>query len=268
MFKKPRYIVLILMVLLVLAVLSLPRRAASQLKLAIGGLFLPLFGVANSVHHLSDKAQNALIPRRTLIQELEQLKQENQLLRLRSLQGDEALRENARLRQMLGAAHQAVWKPKLARVIGRDPANWWRSVQINLGSRDGIQPNLTVVTAEGLVGRIAEVAFNRSQVVLVGDPYCKVSALVQETRDKGVIVPSAGESSDGSLVDLTYLPRNSTLKPGQLVVTSGDGGIYPPGIPLGQIVDVHSVDLGLRVEARVKLAVNFNRLDDVLVLVP
>jgi rod shape-determining protein MreC len=267
MFKKPRYIVLILMVLLVLVVLNLPRQTATQLKLVVGGLFLPLFGLANSAHNLGGKVQNALTPRQSLIQELEQLRRENQLWRLQAMQGDEALRENVRLREMLGAAKQPGWNPKLGRVIGRDPANWWRTAQIDLGSRDGVRPYLTVITPEGLVGRISEVSLSRSQVVLVGDPNCKVTALVQETRDLGVIVPSATDSTDNSLVDLTYLPRNSTLKPGLLVVTSGDGTIFPAGIPIGRIVDVRNIDLGLRTEARVKLAVNFNRLEEVLVLI-
>src|SRR6266699_1400220 len=68
------------------------------------------------------------------------------------------------------------WKSrlKLAHVITRDPANWWRTVQIDLGSRDGLRTNLTVLTTEGLVGRVHSVGFTRSQVVLVGDPNCKV----------------------------------------------------------------------------------------------
>ncbi len=118
----------------------------------------------------------------------------------------------------------------------RDPANWWRTVQIDLGSRDGVQTNLPVLTADGLVGRVSPSAMTRSQVVLIGDPNCRVSALVENaTHDMGVLIASG--PLDTSLVDLTYLASSANLKPGQNVVTSGLGGVFPKGIPIGQIVD-------------------------------
>ena len=97
-------------------------------------------------------------------------------------------RENARLRQLVGWQQQTSWKLKLAKVVLREPANWWRTAQIDLGSRDGLRVNLPVVTPDGLVGRILTVSLTRSQVVLLGDPNCKVSARVEnETRDTGII---------------------------------------------------------------------------------
>ena len=109
---------------------------------------------------------------------------------------------------------KTTWKLKLANVILRDPANWWRTAQIDLGSRDGVQVNLPVLTPDGLVGRILTVGLTRSQVVLLGDPNCKVSALVEnDTRNMG-IVESAGPF-DGSLLTLDYLSKDATLKPGR-----------------------------------------------------
>ena len=104
------------------------------------------------------------------------LRRENQQLRIQAMQAEETARENDRLRQLLGWQRQAPWKLKLARVVLREPANWWRTVQIDLGSRDGMRVNLPVLTAEGLVGRISSVSLTRSQVVLLGDPDCKVAA--------------------------------------------------------------------------------------------
>jgi rod shape-determining protein MreC len=106
--------------------------------------------------------------------------------------------------------------------------------------------------------------------VLVGDPSCRFSAQVQEARDgsvvaKGIIEPSASSFSR-LLVNLIYVPGGSLLKPGQTVLTSGDGGVFQKGILVGQIVDVRTNDFGLNLEARVKLAVNLNRLEFVWVL--
>jgi rod shape-determining protein MreC len=197
----------------------------------------------------------------------ETLRQENQQLRLQAMQTEETARENARLRQFVGWQRQTSWKLKLAKVVLREPANWWRTVQIDLGSRDGLRVNLPVLTTDGLVGRISSVSFTRSQVTLLGDPNCKVSARVEnETHDAGIIGSSGPLETD--FVWLGYLSRNANLKPGQSVVTSGEGGIFPKGIPIGKIVDVQPVDYGSRTEARVKLAANLNSLDAVWVMFP
>lgn len=178
-------------------------------------------------------------------------------------------RENDRLHDQLGIPRQSPWKCRIARVIGRDPANWWRTVIIDLGARDGVRPNATVLTAEGLVGRVSGVGNSRSQVVLVGDPNCRVAAMILETRDTtGIIVPPSADTFDNTLVDLTSLSRNSTLKPGQRVCTSGQGGVFPKGIPIGQVVDWRAMEFGLYAEARVKLAVNYNQLQEVWVATP
>ena len=195
------------------------------------------------------------------------LRRENEQLRLQVMQAQETASENARLRQLVGWQRQKSWKLKLARVVLREPANWWRTVQIDLGSRDGLRENLAVLTSDGLVGRTSSVSLMRSQVVLIGDPNCKVAALVQnETHDTGVI-GSAGPF-DNSLVELSYLSRNANLKPGQNVVTSGLGGIFPAGISIGKIVDSRPVEFGLYTEARVKLAANLGSLEQVWVMFP
>ena len=268
MFRKSSYITLSLVGLLALVVLNLPDKAAGRLKLAIGALFLPLFGLAGTTHSLAEHAGNALLPRQALLQQIQELNRHNQELRFQATQSAEALRENNRLRALLGFQHRTPWTLKPAHVLARDPANWWRTVQIDAGSRDGLRPNLPVLTADGLVGRVATVSLEHSQVVLVGDPNCRVAALVVETRDSGVIVPSASALLDPALVTLTFLARSTGLKPGQRVVTSGLGGIFPKGIPIGEVVDTRSVEYGLYTEARVKTFVNLNRLEEVWVLFP
>ena len=196
-----------------------------------------------------------------------ELREANQRLRLQITQLQEAGRENTRLKQALGWQQNAGWKLKPARVLGQDPANWWRTLHINLGARDGVKTNTPVLTAEGLVGRVTEVGFTRSQVVMVGDPGCRFSALVQDTRDKGIITPEA-RTLDHHLVGFTFVPIGAGLRPGQWVLTSGDGGVFPKGIPVGQVVDIQTNELGLYLEARVRLSVNLNRLEEVWVLFP
>jgi rod shape-determining protein MreC len=129
--------------------------------------------------------------------------------------------------------------------------------------------NLPVRTPEGLVGRISAVGATRSQVILVGDPNCGVAAMIPETRDTtGVIAPTSSDAFDNTLVEFTKLSRTTNLRPGQKVITSGQGGVFPAGIPIGEIVDWRAMEFGLYVEARVKLAVDYNKLEEVWVILP
>jgi len=267
MIRRPHYIALGLVVLLVLVLLNLPSQTTARFKLAIGSLFLPWFGLTSSAQQAADAAGDAVLPRRELLKLIGSLRRENQQLQLQMLQARQIAGENDRLRQLVGWQHQAPWKHKLAKVVLREPAIWWRSVQIDLGSRDGLRVNLPVVTMDGLVGRIASVGLTRSQVVLLGDPNCKVAARVEnEARDTGVV--GASGPLETELIVLSYLSRNANLKPAQGVVTSGEGGIFPEGIPIGKIVDAQPVEYGSRIEARVKLAANLGALEEVWVMFP
>jgi len=266
-FNRQPYIPLGIAVVLSLGMLKLPGRTASQLKLAINGLFLPLFGLTASAQQALRQGAQTIVPRTQLNRELENQRRENQQLRLQLTQAQAALTENQRLRNALGLANRLPWKLKLTRVVGRDPANWWRTIRIDAGLRDGIPTNAPVLTAEGLVGRVSELGYSHSQVVLLGDPDCRVSALIEESRDHGVIAPNSSSPLDNILVDMSFLSRNSPLKAGQRVVTSGLGGIFPKGIVIGQIVDFHSVDFGLYIEARVRVATKLNALEEVWVLI-
>jgi rod shape-determining protein MreC len=268
MFKRKNYLALGAVVLVALAILSLPPRATSRLKLAVGSLFLPLFGLANTAQQLPVTAADAILSRRELIRQNENLRRENQQLKLLQLQSAAIARENDQLRAAIGWEKQKPWKLKLANVVMRDPANWWRTAQIDLGSRNGLTVNLPILSPEGfLIGRVSSVDQFKSQIILIGDPDCRVSARVENpAHDIGIL--GAGGPLDDSLVSLSYLPSSANLKAGQQVLTSGEGGIFPAGIPIGQIVDAQQVEFGLYTEARVKLNANLGALEEVWVLFP
>jgi rod shape-determining protein MreC len=265
MFKQKNYLALGVVVIVAVVLLSLPTRATARLKLAVGSWFLPLFGLAGAAQQLPADLADSVLPRRELLQQVDTLRRENQQLRSQAVQSAAIARENDQLHALLNWQKTVPWKLKLAQVVMRDPANWWRSIQIDLGSRDGLTNDMPVITAAGLVGRVSSVSTTHSQVVLVGDPNCRVSALVENAaRDMGVLI--AGGTLDTSLVELTYLASSANLKPGQSVVTSGLGGVFPKGIPIGQIVDSRAVEYGLYTEARVKLNANLGSLEQVWVL--
>jgi rod shape-determining protein MreC len=263
--KRSHYIAIGTVVLLTLILLNLPGHTVARLKLAVGSLFLPLFGLANSADHLANKAGDAITTRTELLRQNEALRRENQELKLEAIQAQETARENLRLRQLVGWQQSQPWKFKLGKIVLRDPANWWRSVQIDLGSRDGVKPDMPVLNMDGLVGRVSSVGLTRSTVVLIGDVNCKVSAKIMETGETGVI--GTTDPWDNSLVALGFISNKSAkLTPGQTVKTSGNGGIFPAGITIGKIADSRPVDFGLTTEARVKLSANLSALDEVWVV--
>jgi rod shape-determining protein MreC len=224
-----------------------------------------LFGLAGSLQSLARQSGQALLPRNLLYRQIQKLEHDNAELRFQLRQLETEKLENARLRNALEWQQRTPWQLKIGRVIAHDPANWWRSLLIDLGQRDGLVVNQTVLTPDGLVGRISEVSLAHSRVLLVGDPNCRFSAQVEDSRDKGIITPDE-TSFDHHVVLFSFVPVNTPLRPGAAVLTSGDGGIFPKGIPVGRIADVRTNDFGLYLEARVRLAANLNRLEEVWVI--
>ncbi len=148
--------------------------------------------------------------RSELLKQNEALRQENQRLAPATDAGRRSRRGKRHGCGSFSAGNrQARWKLKLARVVLHDPANWWRTVQIDLGSRDGVRNNLPVLTPDGfLVGRISSVSLTRSQVVLLGDPNCKVVGAGRRTRRAIRDCLSAAGVFDGSLVELEFPSSN------------------------------------------------------------
>jgi rod shape-determining protein MreC len=271
MLKKSHYIILIFVVLLVLALLQLPGGTVGKLKLAISGLFLPLFGLSHSTHQWLGQAGQELVPRRELLRQLEQLRQENQDLKLRLAQNAQLEDENARLTREVGWQRQTRWRVKLARVLHRDPANWWRSLEIDLGSQDGLLTNLAVLTPDGLVGRVQNVGPGRSQIVLLGDPTLRVAVKVAgpgQAAETGILTVNSSSPQEQGMIDLDLLSGASGVAPGQEVETWGAGGVFPADIRIGKIVDIQTNEYGLSIEARVKLAANLSDLEEVWVMLP
>jgi rod shape-determining protein MreC len=267
MFKKKHVTAMAVIGLTALTLLVLPDALTQKLRAGISNLFLPLFGLASTAHHAGSDAAARILPRSVLEEENRRLTAQNAELLLRLQVANEVKHENERLRGMLGWQPSAPWKLKPARVVLRDPANWWRAIQIDRGARDGLAPNCPVLTPRGLVGRLGTVGYDHAQVILLGDPNCRVSALVAgESRDAGII--GSAPSLDSSLVEMTYLPRHVQIAAGTPVVTSGLGGLFPKGVLVGQVVDTRAEEYGLYQSARVRLAVNLAALEEVWVIVP
>ncbi len=148
-----------------------------------------------------------------------------------------------------------------AQVIGRDPSPFLRYILINRGSDDGLRRGMPVVSAEGLVGRVAAVTANAARVQLITDPSTRINVKVQPSGAEGLVLGSiTGE------ISLDQVSLEAHIQPGDVVVTSGLGGLFPPNIVIGQITGVRRLEFELFQRASVQPVVNFSRLEIVLVI--
>ncbi|HNB50353.1 MAG TPA: rod shape-determining protein MreC [Anaerolineales bacterium] len=148
-----------------------------------------------------------------------------------------------------------------ADVIGRDPSPFLQYVIINRGSDDGLRRGMPVVTAQGLVGRIAAVTAGAARVQLITDASSVVNISLQSSEAAAVLLGSlTGE------LTLTNIPQDVGVEPGELLLTSGLGGNFPPNILIGQVTGVRSRSFELFQTASVQPVVDFARLEIVLII--
>lgn len=201
---------------------------------------------------------NASRQNEQLTREIAELKGRLQVL-------EECRLENERLKKLLDIQTKSPGNLKVtaATVIGRDPGNWFKTVTLNKGSRQGVEVNMTVLVPEGLVGRVIRVSDNTAQVMLITDPRSAISSLVQETRSPGIV---EGTADTSGRLRMIHIPYDVFVRKGQTVVTSGLGSFFPKGIVIGQIMEVKKDPTGLFYNAVIQPAVDFNRLEEVLVV--
>ena len=150
---------------------------------------------------------------------------------------------------------------KAATVIGRDPSPFLRYVIINIGSNDGTRQGMPVVTEQGLVGRVDAVTADAARVQLIADPASAVNVSLQNSKTEAMLVGSiTGDLS------LDMISQDVTVQPGDVVLTSGLGGGYPPNLLVGQVISVRKLDYELFQQATVQPIVNYDQLQFVLVI--
>jgi rod shape-determining protein MreC len=205
------------------------------------------------------------------LQTLEELEKDNSSLKVenRSLKAtNQALRdvehEVNRLRRALSYRERALFKLVPAEVLARDSSTWWRTITINRGKSDGVEPDQPVVTDEGVVGKTATVGDNISVVLLISDENCKVACTVEGSREQGI---ASGERVTGSttpMLDLNFLSKQANLPTNAKVYTSGVGGVFPSGLLVGTVQSFRVRELDS--QARIQPAVDLSHLEDVFVV--
>ncbi len=193
------------------------------------------------------------------------LRAQNSRLSKREVERDVLESENNRLRDLLTLKQFVFPEAVAAEVVGRDLRNWFHAVVINKGIEDHIPLSAAVVSGSSahpvLLGRVVEVQDDSSKVLLLTDAISAISVSVERTGDIGLL-----EGRNGPYVALSYLPQHSLVAVGDSVVTVGRGGIFPAGVPIGEIVSVTDSEDGFFRQARVRPAANIGAVREVLVI--
>ena len=194
--------------------------------------------------------------------ESRRLRDENQRLRVESLQVSETAAENQRLRRLLALQQRLPLATVSAEIIAREWGGWVRSLTVNRGRGDNVVRLTAVISPEGLIGRVMEVRSGASIIQVLTDPASTVGAHVVRTRTAGIV-----EGDPRGTMRLKYMAREGGgIQVGDLVVTSGAGGVFPRGIPVGRVRAIDDRGSALFHYAVLTPVVDFARIDEVLLL--
>lgn len=167
------------------------------------------------------------------------LKQKVQELEVELKGKEELTTENERLRGLLDLKEKSKYKVLTARIIGRDPSVWFDSAIINQGSLNGVKLNMPVVTDGGIVGRVTAVSPLTAQVDLITRDKSGVGAVIGEIAGSTALGVVVG-TSKRDVVEMRYVSGSTDVQVGQIVYTTGQDGIYPAGLKIGEIVEINS----------------------------
>lgn len=189
-----------------------------------------------------------------------ELKAEIERLRLEQVRLNEDAAQARRLQALLAFKEKSILQTLPAQVIGSGGSEQSRIVYIDKGKHDGLEPNMAVITVDGIVGKVFKVFGSTSQVLLIDDQSSGVGAILEKSRLQGILRgTSAGE------VVLEHIMTDNPVQPGEEVRTSGGDRIFPKGLPVGTVTKVgNGADLFLAI--RVRPAANLSKLEEVLVV--
>jgi rod shape-determining protein MreC len=173
----------------------------------------------------------------------------------------ETQQENIRLRKLLQFEEKFKFRSIVARVIAKDVSSEFRAIRINRGENSGVHRNMAVLTDEGIIGRVLRTTANTADVVTVLDLLSAVDSIDERSRARGVV-----EGLTEDTCEMRYTVRTDDIQQGDILVTSGLGGTFPKGIPVGVVSRVDRKQFGITQYVEVRPSVDFRTLEEVTVV--
>ncbi|MGV1099997.1 rod shape-determining protein MreC [Thiovibrio sp. JS02] len=172
----------------------------------------------------------------------------------------EAVATNVRLAKLLEMKEVLPAPTLTAEIIGMDPSQWFKTVIIDRGSSDGVQAGMPVTTVEGVVGQVVNTSPHYAKILLATDPNSAIDALIQRTRVQGIV------KGNGTAYHMDYVLKNSDVQKGDTIVTSGIGGVFPKGIPLGTVANVEKTRRGMFQKIDIEPSTDFTQLEYIIIV--
>lgn len=201
--------------------------------------------------------------------ENEELKQENDKLQNELVEYNSALSENQTLKDDLNFKNQrSEYNYVGCNVIGKSGGNFLDGFIIDKGQKDNIKKGMVVITSKGLVGQVTSTASNWSIIQSISNENIAVSGMVETANETNGIIKGYKDENNKLLAKLYYLPLDSNIKKGDVILTSGFGNLYPKGIRIGEVTDIEEDKGKIMKNAVIQPYVDFNTLQQVLVVIP
>ncbi len=249
-----------------LVLLNLPLTWSRSVKAGIREALAPLHSLVSRTAFRVAEAADALRGLGGLAVENRALQEEILRLRAELRASQWAVRENEELRALVGFRTRTAYRVVAAEVIARDSTGWWQSLRLDRGRLDGLTPDLPVMTPDGLAGRTVEVSDHTADVLLISDPSCRVSVRLPRTDSFGVLRGSGVRWDGRVLCRVDFLNPGHPIRPGDEVVTSGLGGVFPPGLLIGHVESVQSDATGIHRRAIVLPSANLGAMRQAFVM--
>lgn len=257
-------IVTIIILILLVIVSNMNVEKLSYIENIFSSVVMP---IQNGLTYLKNK----ITGNNTFFADISKLQQENTELKQKNSELETNLREleiikseNTTLKEYLNLSEQyGNYTTKAAYIINKDISNYNNVFVINVGKNDGIENNMTVISEKGLVGHVISVTDNTAKVQTIIDTSSTVSATLSTSRDNLIC---KGILEEKGMLKASYIPTDANLIQGDVVETSGMGGIYPKGIKIGTIKTIKNTKNIVDRTAIIEPAVNFDKVETVLVI--
>ena len=228
----------------------------------LGYVTTPIQTVLAKGHRVALGVWTTYVEWKNVRNENARLREENRRLRVSALQVDEIANENRRLRGLLELQERLPLTTVSGEIIAREWGGWVRSLTVNRGRGDRVARLTAVITPDGLLGRVVDVRPGASIVQVLTDPASTVGAHVMRTRTPGIV-----EGESRGTMRFKYMARDGAgIDVGDLVVTSGQGGVFPRGVPMGKVTAIDNRGSALFHYATIEPLVDYSRVDEVLLL--
>ncbi len=257
-------IITIIILILVVILSNIDVEKMSYIENAFNAFVMP---IQNGLTYLKNKIEG----NNSFFTDISKLQEENEELKKKNSELEQSLREleiikseNETLKEYVNLKDKYQnYQTIPAYIINKDITNYNETIVINVGEKDGIHPNMTVIADQGLVGHVISTTQTTAKVQTIIDTASSVSSSITTSREAIIVT---GTLDKASTLKATYIPADATILENDKVETSGIGGIYPKGIPIGTITEIIDTKNITDRYAYVKTAVDFKKLETVLVI--